>query len=320
MAGFRLESGDRASVSVADELDFDGDCAACGAATGVAGNSVWAGDGAVYGLADLAGGWQVAAALENAQNPLGDADAGHLCAGGAAGISGDRLSSQQRHYAGAALQFHLFPAVIALLGACLSLKERDRAARLRLGELRSRRFRQRIGTEHQKLRQVKLASVRTIAIVLVAGVISSGLVVSDLTFEKPYSPDQVAKTLTIDPELPHLISVAYADLQDVALGLSFASALHEQADEAKSQQTEFVFLPRSQNSRSYKPVWKTLATLEHSLSYPLNLWVIGPGLKRKQFPEKLALSVNTEGVKNCTIDPNHYHRRGIPYQLYRCRS
>ena len=219
--------------------------------------------------------------------------------------------------------FIYFPAVIALLGASLSLKERDRSIPklwLQGHETRSRQFRQRIGGGHQKLQQHKRSGLRTIAIVLLAGVISSVLVVSDLTFDKPYSPDQVARNLTIDPELPHLVSVAYADLQDVALGLSFAWALHEQADQAKSKQTEFVFLPRSKKSRSYKPVWKTLANLEHSLSYPLNLWVIGPGLRRKQFPENLALSINTERAKNCTIDPKHYHRRGIPYQLYRCRS
>ncbi|HEY9617299.1 MAG TPA: glycosyltransferase family 39 protein [Microcoleaceae cyanobacterium] len=181
--------------------------------------------------------------------------------------------------------FIYFPAVCALVGACLS------------GATRSDR-----------------AMVVTI---LLVGVLSSSLVVTNLTFQKPYSPDLVAENMSLDPAQPRLISVGYRNYQDIALGLSFANALHDRTTRQFHSQPEdrMVFLSRSQ---TYRQVWQQLSRLSQPLPFPLDLWVVGRGMKRKGYPPTLTLVDQNTTAKPCQRDEAHYYRQGIPYQLYRC--
>lgn len=178
--------------------------------------------------------------------------------------------------------FIYFPAVCALVGAALAQPP--------------------VSTSHRRPHPQLL-----VGSVLLVGFLSSLLVIWNQVFLKPYEPDRVAATLAFEPERPVLVSMAYGDLQDIALGLSFALALGHQP----SQQTrDFVFLPRLQ---SYTQVWQRLAALDRAPSPPLNLWVIAPGLRRLDYPDTL-----TVAGQRCPIDRNHYDRVGVPYQLYRC--
>lgn len=181
--------------------------------------------------------------------------------------------------------FIYFPAVCALLGACLSG-----------------------GTRYDR---------QAVYTMLVVGVLSSCLVVTNLTFQKPYSPDLVAANMSLVPSMPRLISVGYSNYQDVALGLSFAHTLHDRTMRQLDTEAQdyMVFLSRSQ---TYRQVWKELSRLPQPLTFPLDLWVVGRGMKRKGYPPKLALLDHGTTSKPCLRDEKHYYRQGIPYQLYRC--
>lgn len=181
--------------------------------------------------------------------------------------------------------FIYFPAVCALLGACLSG-----------------------GTRYDR---------QAVCLMLVVGVLSSSFVVTNLTFQKPYSPDLVAEHMSLVPPLPRLVSIGYSSYQDVALGLSFAHTLHDRSRrQARSSANDYmVFLSRSQ---TYRQVWKELSRLRQPLAFPFDLWVVGRGMKRKGYPPKLALLDHDAIAKPCLRDEQHYYRQGIPYQLYRC--
>lgn len=181
--------------------------------------------------------------------------------------------------------FIYFPAVCALLGAGLS------------GGTRADR--------------------RVAWIVLLVGVLSSSLVVTNLTFQKPYSPDVVAEQMSLVPAVPRLISVGYSNYQDVALGLSVANTLHDRrGHHAESPDPDhLVFLSRSQ---TYRQVWQELSRLPHPLTFPVDLWIVGRGMKRKGYPSTLALLDHDTRSKPCHRDETHYYRQGVPYQLYRC--
>lgn len=134
--------------------------------------------------------------------------------------------------------------------------------------------------------------------------LSCVLVVSNFVFQKPYNPQLVAQNINQEPTVPLMVVVGYQNYQDVALGLSFALALGRVRSDAK-----FAFFKRS---LGYKYVWEKLSvqSLEKS---QLNLWVVAPELKRRDYPHQLRFNQNT-----CTIDPIQHYRIGIPYQLYRC--
>lgn len=110
----------------------------------------------------------------------------------------------------------------------------------------------------------------------------------------------------------------YQDFQDIALGLSFALKLQQQEHQAKNDsQTHFALLPQT---KGYDQFWSDLAQLKQSLSLPLNLWVISPGLKRSDYRQQLFIRDRAGTPHSCTIDPAHYHRLGVPYQLYQCQE
>ncbi len=193
--------------------------------------------------------------------------------------------------------FIYFPAVCALIGACLSQRSplRDR----------SNKF---------AIRQSK--TPQAIVIVLLVALFSSLFVVQDLVFQKPYNPNRVAQNLAVEPIENRLVVNVYQDFQDIALGLSFALKLQQQEPPEKTNsRTHFALLSQT---RGYDQVWSNLAQLNQSLSLPLNLWVVGPGLKRRDYPPQLLIRDRAGAPHACAIDPAHYHRLGVPYQLYQC--
>jgi uncharacterized membrane protein len=235
--------------------------------------------------------------------------------------------------------FIYFPAVCALLGAGLGERQKGKSKRQKAeekvkgkrqkakgGESDLRVFEKLGGLESPKVEVFHPSSPIPhppvlIWAVLLMGVLSSAAVVSDLAFQKPYQPQRVAETMQVEPQVPLLVGMAYGDWQDVALGLGFALALRQQdAQQAGGRsQSQFVFLKRD----SYEQVWQTLSSLKQPLSPPLHLWVIAPGLKRRDYPAQLAISAasaqGAPGVRStCQLDSQHHHRIGIPYQLYRC--
>jgi hypothetical protein len=151
-----------------------------------------------------------------------------------------------------------------------------------------------------------------IMLTLAISLVSTVCVVANLVFLKPYYPQQVAENMTIEPTVPLIMVMGYKDLQDVGLGLSFALAL-ENVSEDGSQEGDrtIAFLSRQQG---YDKVWQQLSELAISSGSPLNLWIIAPGLKRRDYTKNLAIA----NQKTCILDPSQHYRIGIPYQLYRC--
>jgi uncharacterized membrane protein len=193
--------------------------------------------------------------------------------------------------------FIYYPAVCALLGATLS--QRMSANRRAIG----------------------------LWVTLSVGLLSSILVTHNLVFQKPYNPANVAQTMLIQPLQPTLVAFAYDDFQDIALGLSFSLGLYQQFQQQPQPQVQpngsqpgfpplqFVFLEK----QGYDVVWRSLLTLRPNLPVPFNLWIVAPGLKRIGFPQQLILEDAAQQPHLCQLDAAHYHRLGIPYQLYRCR-
>jgi uncharacterized membrane protein len=220
--------------------------------------------------------------------------------------------------------FLYFPAICALLGACLA---QPHPAKREENE----------GTQGLMPRAVFQPFFHQRAltwIVLVVGVLSSTLVVSNLVFLKPYQPTQIANQVRLESDASFLVSMAYGDLQDVALGLSVALALHQTGDRAQASRQLFAFIPRvrvahagstnpgdrPQTAPSYEQVWQNLAALKQPLNAPLSLWMVAPGLKKDSYPSSLSLQHPTGTAIRCAIARDRFYRRGIPYQLYRCEQ
>lgn len=154
---------------------------------------------------------------------------------------------------------------------------------------------------------------RPLVVVLAVGLLSSMFVVSDMAFQKPYQPAIVAKHMNIQPDLPLMVAVGYDTFQDVALGLSFALEVDKLRPSQEIAPTYWGFWDRHDG---YHLVWQDLAKLPAFLTTDkLNLWVVAPGLRRRDYPSALVLS---QQQINCTIDEAEHYRIGIPYQLYRC--
>ncbi|MFB8787336.1 MAG: glycosyltransferase family 39 protein [Potamolinea sp.] len=179
--------------------------------------------------------------------------------------------------------FIYFPAICALLGASLS------CAKGRMG--RFRKF-----------------------LPLFLAFLSSIFVVFNLAFQKPFNPQQVARNMKFERDVPVMMVVGYNSFQDVALGLSFALAIDKlNLDISKSKASDSVaFLYTKQG---YELVWQKLSKLSALIAPRLHLWVVAPGLRRKDYPQQLVLAPK----KSCSIDPTQHYRIGIPYQLYRCK-
>lgn len=193
-----------------------------------------------------------------------------------------------------------FPALCALLGAtCI----RDRKIKLEEGKFTYSFF-----------------------VILLVGILSSVFVTSNFAFQKPYHPHKAVKDMSINSAIPLLVAVGYNNFQDVALGLSFALELPKVSPHS-TPDVYLAFLQRNSLDiappiSGYKSVWQSLSRLQNLPAGQLNLWVVGAGLGRKDYPVNLSLSSNSsesyEAKRICNIDLNHYHTVGVSYQLYRC--
>ena len=182
--------------------------------------------------------------------------------------------------------FIYYPAVCALIGASLWSVATDRESVV--APFKSDR-----------------SWLKTLAPIVLFGLLSCGFVISDLVFLKPYQPQQVARMMQLSAAESTIVVMAHQDLQDIALGLSFALAVLE-----NNPKTRFAFVARSQG---YEQVWEHLKSPKISDASPQNLWIIAPDLRGKDFPQQLPLNRSV-----CNRDPHQYYRVGVPYQGYRC--
>ncbi|MDH6058928.1 glycosyltransferase family 39 protein [Chrysosporum bergii ANA360D] len=149
-------------------------------------------------------------------------------------------------------------------------------------------------------------------ITLLVGTLSCIFVVSNLVWQKPFQPEQVAQKMNLNPSIPVMLVVGYNNYQDVALGLSFALAL-EKVRSNTNPADSFAFLDKSRYSSTF---WNQLGKMPTPITSEMNLWIVGPGMRKRDYPQQVGLL----GDSVCTIDTSHHYRLGIPYQLYRCRK
>jgi uncharacterized membrane protein len=232
--------------------------------------------------------------------------------------------------------FVYFPAVCALLGATLAMQElkvrrltswkvarlegsnqssKEQPANLQPANLQPANL-QPTNLQPANLQPTKeqlATQIQPSTVVFCVSLLSCVFVVSSLVFLKPFHPQQVARDMNLDPGVPIRMVVGYDNFQEVALGVSFALAI-DQLNSGVSQGTadaSFAFFNRK---LGYELVWQKLSKLP-TLSVPrLNLWVVAPGLRRRDYPPQVAV-----GQTSCTIDATEHHRIGVPYQLYRCQ-
>ncbi|MEO0407010.1 MAG: glycosyltransferase family 39 protein, partial [Cyanobacteria bacterium P01_A01_bin.135] len=151
-----------------------------------------------------------------------------------------------------------------------------------------------------------------LGLALTASALSSLLVVQGSVFQKGYYPSRVAQDIAFEPGAPVLLAVSHQSLQEVALGLSFAHELQPRVD-----QGAIAFMYRE---RGYGQLWRQFPQLTPNLPLPLNLWVVAsPGMKTKDYPERLRLHIAAGRRGRCEIVPERFNRIGFPYQLFRCR-
>jgi uncharacterized membrane protein len=148
-------------------------------------------------------------------------------------------------------------------------------------------------------------------ILFLVSLLSCVLLVFNLVFKKPFEPEQVARKMNNNPSIPIFMVVGYRDYQDVALGLSFALALEplREAEEYSSSHVAFF-----KQSPDFAPVLEKLSQLPPPTTTYLSLWLVGPGRKRRDYPQQITLSQKM----TCAIDSSQHYRVGVPYQLYRC--
>lgn len=164
-------------------------------------------------------------------------------------------------------------------------------------------------SQHQNY---NIKTKRQTLIIIFVSLLSSILVINNLAFQKPFMPEKVAANMNLEPSLPLMLVVTYQSYQDVALGLSFALTL----EKIRNQTSDSDSFAAVQNYPSLTDVWTKLTQLSITIKSQFNLWIVSPGLRRRDYPEKLILSANN----TCTIDHKNHYRIGIPYQLYRCSS
>jgi len=155
-------------------------------------------------------------------------------------------------------------------------------------------------------------------IFLLVGILSCSCVVTNLAFEKPFAPEQVAQKMNLDPKIPVMIVGTYDNNQDISLGLSFALALEKLRSHninSPSDVDRLALLRKDSNLTLFQQNLRkiSLPSLSQHLSQ-LNLWIVAPGLLKRDFEPQLKFNPNT----TCYIDPSQHYRIGIPYQLYRC--
>jgi uncharacterized membrane protein len=220
--------------------------------------------------------------------------------------------------------FVYYPAVVAMLGASLASKG------LKVRKLKVEGYAPSVTTtavsnQSSNLQPTTLqpaTQIQPSTLLLSLSLLSCVFVVSNLVFLKPFHPQQVARDMTRSQAVPIMMVVGYNNFQDVALGLSFALAIDQlNSDIPKgTASASFAFLDRK---LGYELLWQKLSKLPVLTGSRLNLWVVAPGLKRRDYPQQLAIApkgtaAGIAGQTSCTLDRTQYHRIGIPYQLYRC--
>lgn len=188
--------------------------------------------------------------------------------------------------------FVYYPGFCALLAASLSTNQ-------------SLKFIQ-VSTKNLKIQNL------SILIFIFIGLLSSIFVVYNLAFQKPFQPDRVAQNLNLDPSSPVMLVTVYSNYQDAVLGVSIASALQQLRNQ--NYQPD-IFAALSPNP-DLSAVWKKISQLPITMKSPLNLWIVGRGMKRQSFPQQLLLSNQTV----CQLDPQQHYRIGVRHQLYRCEG
>jgi uncharacterized membrane protein len=151
-------------------------------------------------------------------------------------------------------------------------------------------------------------------IFLIIGLISCIFVVSNLAFQKPFQPEQVAQNINLEPSIPVMLVVGYSNYQDVALGLSFALALEKLRSSTSTSAIKVDSFALLDKKPDLSVLWNKLSQIPVPKASKLNLWIVGPGMRRLDYPKRVALS----GQTTCNIDSTQHYRIGIPYQLYRC--
>lgn len=198
--------------------------------------------------------------------------------------------------------FVYYPAVCAILGACFAQIKTTTFNRITPSSFLGKfRLFQLLKKHWQK------------TIFLLIALLSSLFVVNDLVFLKPFLPQKVARDMNFEPTIPAMMVMGYQNFQDVALGLSFALAIVQdnQSNFQINTEPNFAFF---NTKLGYEPVWNNLANLATLPTPRLNLWVVAPGLKQRNYPPQLRLN----NQNSCLLDSTKYYRIGIPYQLYRC--
>ena len=232
--------------------------------------------------------------------------------------------------------FLYFPAVCALLGACIVQPARERPGGVMRGKRRDAEAQRKMSATTVERQAIRFSPHTLTWVVLFVGVLSSTLVVSNLVFLKPYQPDQVAKNMQPRGDSSLLVGMAYGDLQEVALGLSVALALKGQQDDrpGTGSHQDVAFIPKVRPAKtsaaklgdrppinqqpSYENVWHNLSVLQQPSKAPLDFWMIAPGLRRNDYPVTLSLRQSSGAVLGCAAARDRYYRLGVPYQLYRC--
>ncbi|MBD2122261.1 glycosyltransferase family 39 protein [Trichocoleus sp. FACHB-262] len=200
--------------------------------------------------------------------------------------------------------FVYYPAVCALLGASLTQLSQNSSLPPRMA-----------WSHYWSAYRVQIS-------VLVVGLLSCIFLGLGFIFQKPYQPQQVAQNLMLEPTKPLMVVTGYDTLLEVALGLSFDLEVHRRSltSPELNQNVSFGFLSRQP---TYSQLWQNLANVQPPVSTPPNLWIVGSGLRQREFPEQLSLPSQAKSggeTVACERDEENYHRIGVPYQLYRCAA
>ena len=165
-----------------------------------------------------------------------------------------------------------------------------------------------LGASLWKTPQRKHWIAHPLFVVVCVGVISGLCVVSDLAFQQPFQPRAVAQRLSNDASIPLVSVVQVQNLQEIALGLSFALEMQKIETTAQSS---MVLIERSPD---FPIVWDKLSQLSQLPPPPLNLWLFAPGMRRKEYLSDFKL----QNQALCTLDKSELHQIGIPYGRYQC--
>ncbi|WP_413173573.1 hypothetical protein [Anabaena azotica] len=166
-----------------------------------------------------------------------------------------------------------------------------------------------------------LEKIRTTKFIfLIVGIISCIFVVNNLSFQKPFLPDIVAKNMNLEADIPLMLVIKYDNYQDVAAGLSFALALEKLRNH--EIQNEFNTLNKDSLAFVYKSA--DLSSLGNKVTKfyqfhksRFNVWFVGSGMRKKDYAAQLTIA----GQINCDIESTQHYRIGqFPYQLYRCEK